>query len=71
MMRVREDEDGDGDGQIFYKLIFVYATNVSVQKFCANNIVQKPPKNLNLPKKCKTVVNCEFLRSKAQILRPL
>ena len=48
---------------------FFCATNISVQKFCANKIGQKPTKNLKMTQKGKTVVNCAFLCAKAQILR--
>ena len=54
----------------FLKANFFCASNISVQMFCANKMGQKPTKNLKKwPKKGKTVVNCAFLRSKAQILR--
>ena len=48
------------------------ATNISVQKFCSNQMGQKPTKKFEIwPQKGKTVVNCAFLLSKNQILRNL
>ena len=53
-----------------FKSNYFCATNISVQKFCANQMGQKPTKKFEIwPQKGKTVVNCAFLRSKTQILR--
>ena len=48
------------------------ATNISVQKFCANKKSQKATNFFQkVTLKGKTVVNCAFFRSKTQILRSL
>ena len=48
---------------------FCYATHFSIQKFCGNNMGQKPTTIFKNEPEGKTLVNCACLRSKTQILR--